>query len=208
MLARIKLFSDNLWTENKIKQRLPPFLTSLLYYNTVQGTVNWLMSYLTFNNAIERYIGYDSIEFLYFTNLFHHDFWTIQNLQTSEYSISSSLLDIAMQRMPKQVISTFYSIYFYSGIRSIEHDHNFFLFRFSGEFLQRYACLDIRDSSRTALESTRQSHWSNTHFISFDAGINPFQAPHSMDNFPYLIFLFHSVDYGSLQHINKLDIFR
>lgn len=32
-----------------------------------------------------------------------------------------------MQRMPKQVISTFYSIYFYSGIRSIEHDHNFFL---------------------------------------------------------------------------------
>ena len=147
MSARIKLFSDNLWTENDSKQRLPPFLTSLLYYNTVQGTVNRLTSYLTFKNAIERYIGYDSIEFL-------------------------------------------------------------FVFRFSGEFLQRYACLDIRDSSRTALESTRQSHWTNAHFISFDAGIKPFQAPHSLDNFPYLIFLFHSVDYGSLQHINKLDIFR
>lgn len=120
----------------------------------------------------------------------------------------SSFLDIAMQRMSKQVIFTFYSIYIYFRIRSIEHDHNFFLFRFSGEFLQRYACLDIRDSSRTALESTKQSHWPNAPFISFDAGITLFQAPHSMDNFRYLIFLFYSVDYSSLQHINTLDIIR
>ena len=73
---------------------------------------------------------------------------------------------------------------------------------------QSCACIEIKDSSRTALQSTRHSHWPRAPFISFDAGITPSQAPHSMDNFPYLIFLFHSVDYGSLQHINKLDIIR
>ena len=53
------------------------------------------------------------------TDLFHRDFEPFKLYIQQYIFISSSFINIAIQRKPKQVISRVYSSHFLSGIRSI-----------------------------------------------------------------------------------------